>query len=332
MTIRTSRREVVAALGGAVLTWPLAGAAQEQNKIHRIGYLGLGSSSVLPVAFSAFQEQLRRLGYVEGQNLTIEYRWAGDRDDQLGTLATDLVRSKVDVIVVEGHTPAIKAAIAATKTIPIVMAVSGDPVGTGLVASLARPGGNVTGLTILTPDLAGKRLELLKEAVPKLGRVATIWNAANPVKLLDWRETQAAAQKLGLKLQSLEVREPADFDGAFDIGARDRADGLVVFADGLINSHRKRILDFAIKTGLPAMYPYKEFVTDGGLMSYAPSYPDLFRRAAIDVDKLLKGTKPADIPVEQPTKFELVINLKTAKALGLTMPPMLLAPADEVIE
>jgi putative ABC transport system substrate-binding protein len=212
------------------------------------------------------------------------------------------------------------------------MAVSGDPVGTGLVASLARPGGNVTGLTLLTPDLAGKRLALLKEAVPNLSRVAAIWNASNPVKLLDWRETQAAAQKLGLKLQSLEVRAPGDFDNAFDVGARDRPDGLVVFPDGLINAFRTRILDFARTTGLPAMYPYKEFVTDGGLMSYAPSYPDLFRRAALDVDKILKGTKPAEIPVELPTKFEFVLNLATAKSLGLAVPNGLLVAADEVIE
>ena len=326
------RREFMALIGGAAAAWPLAGAAQESGKIRRIGYLGAGSSSVLPVALGAFREQLRQLGYIEEQNLRIEYRWAGDRDDQLSKIAAELVHLNVDVIVVEGHTPAIKAAKDATRTIPIVMAVSGDPVGTELVDSLARPGGNVTGLTILTPDLAGKRLELLKEAVPSLGRVAAIWNAANPAKLLDWRETQVAAEKLGLTLQSLEVRRPADFDRVFDAETRDRADGLVVFSDGLINGHRQPILDFAARTRLPAMYPYREFVADGGLMSYAPSYPDLFRQAAVDVDKILKGTKPADIPVEQPTKFELVINVKTAQAMGVTVPEALLARADKVIE
>jgi putative ABC transport system substrate-binding protein len=319
-------------LCGAAVAWPFAGEAQQSKRNYRIGYLGLGSTSVFPFALGAFQEQLRQLGYVEGQNLTIEFRWADDKDDQLIRLATDLVRLNVDAIVVEGHTPAIQAAQGATRTIPIVMAVSGDPVATGIVTSLARPGGNVTGLTILSPHLARKRLELLKEAVPKLARVAVLWNAANPVKVLDWRETQAAAGLLGLKLQSLEVRKPTDFDSAFDVATRDRADGLVVLADGLINGHRKHILDFAMTTRLPAMYPFREFVAEGGLMSYAPSFTDLFRRAAVYVDKILKGAKPADLPVEQPTKFELVINLKAAKTLGITIPQSVLARADEVIQ
>jgi putative tryptophan/tyrosine transport system substrate-binding protein len=247
-------------------------------------------------------------------------------------LANDLVRLSVDVIVVEGHTPAIQAAKSATSTIPIVMAVSGDPVGTSLVTSLARPGGNVTGLTIVSPDLARKRLELLQETVPNLTRIAVVWNAANPVKLLDFRETQAAAEVLGLKLQSLDVRGPVDFDSAFEIGTRDRADALIVFPDGLINAHRKQILEFANNARLPAMYPYREFVLGGGLISYAPSYVDLFRRAATYVDKILKGAKPAELPVEQPTKFELVINLKTAKALGIMVPASLLSRADDVVE
>jgi putative ABC transport system substrate-binding protein len=316
-------------LGGAAVAWPFAGEAQQSKRNYRIGYLGPGSTSVFPVALGAFQEQLRQLGYVEGQNLTIEFRWAEDKDDQLIRLATDLVR---DAIVVEGHTPAIQAAKEATRTIPIVMAVSGDPVATGIVTSLARPGGNVTGLTILTPHLAGKRLELLKEAVPRLARVAVLWNAANPVKVLDWRETQAAAGLLGLKLQSLEVRKPTDFDSAFDVATRDRADGLVVLPDGLINGHRKHILEFAMTTRLPAMYPFREFVAEGGLISYAPSFTDLFRRAAVYVDKILQGAKPADLPVEQPTKFELVVNLKTAKAIGVTVPESFLRRVDEVIE
>jgi ABC-type uncharacterized transport system substrate-binding protein len=321
----------VVRLALALLAAPLATEAQQPAQIYRIGYLGPGSGSTLPAALDAFRQQLRQLGYVEGQNLGIEYRWAADRDDQLPSLAADLVRRKVDVIVVEGHTPAIQAAKQATGTIPIVMGVSGDPVKTGLVESLARPGGNVTGLSLLTPELAPKRLELLKEAVPTLARVAVLWNAANPVKVLDWHETQAAASALGLQLQSLEVRGPPDFDGAFDAATRDRADALVVLPDGLINSHRKQILDFAMASRLPGMYPYREFVDAGGLMSYAPSYVDLFRRAAVYVDRILQGTKPADLPVEQPTKFELVLNMKTAQALRITFPPTLLILADEVI-
>ena len=330
---RTSRAFVcLVTLALTTLAAPLGAEAQRAEKVYRIGYLGPGSGSTLPAALDAFRRQLRQLGYVEGQNLAIEYRWAADKDDQLPQLAVELVRLKVDVIVVEGHTPAIQAVKKATSTIPIVMGVSGDPVRTGLVESLARPGGNVTGLSIMTPELAPKRLELLKEAVPKLARVAVLWNAANPIKLLDWQETQAAAKKLGLKLQSLEVRGSTDFDGAFDYATRDRADALVVFPDGLINSHRRQILDFAATRRLPGMYPYREFVGEGGFMSYAPSYTDLFRRAAVYVDRILKGAKPADLPVEQPEKFEFVINLKAAKSLGLTIPPSVLLRADQVLE
>jgi putative tryptophan/tyrosine transport system substrate-binding protein len=321
----------VVSLALAFLTAPLVTKAQQSTQRYRIGYLGPGSGSTLPAALDAFRQQLRHLGYVEGQNVGIDYRWAADRDEQLPRLAADLVRLKVDVIVVEGHTPAIQAAKHATSTIPIVMAVSGDPVKTGLVESLARPGGNVTGLSLLTPDLAPKRLELLKEAVPTLTHVAVLWNAANPVKVLDWHETQAAASALGLQLQSLEVQGPPDFAGAFDAATRDRAEALVVLPDGLINSHRQQIVDFAMASRLPGMYPYREFVEAGGLMSYAPSYVDLFRRAAVYVDRILQGAKPVDLPVEQPTKFELVLNLKTAQALGITMPPSLLILADEVI-
>ena len=247
------RRAFISGATLALLAVPLTAAVQQTGKVYRIGYLGPGSGSTLPAALDAFRQQLRQLGYVEGQNLTIEYRWAADNDEQLPRFAADLVRLKVDVIVVEGHTPAIQAAKNATSTIPIVMGVSGDPVKMGLVASLARPGGNVTGLSILT--LAPKRLELLKEAVPKLKHVAVLSNAANPVKVLDWRETQGAARALGLKLQSLEVRGPTDFQGAFDYASRDRADALVVLADGLINSHQRQILDFAATRRLPAMYP-----------------------------------------------------------------------------
>jgi putative tryptophan/tyrosine transport system substrate-binding protein len=244
---------------GAAAAWPLGARAQPSSKHHRIGYLGLGPKSNLPAAFEAFQDQLRQLGYIEGENLAVEYRWAGDRDDQLMGLANDLVAQKVDVIVVEGHTPAIQAAKEATKTIPIVMAVSGDPVATGLVTSLARPGGNVTGLTILSPELAGKRLELLKECMPGLARVAVLWNAANPVKVLDWQETQAAASTMGLETQSLEVRGPGDFNAAFDLAMKNRAQAIVVFSDGLINSHQKEIVRFVRTTRFPGMFPPQSF-------------------------------------------------------------------------
>jgi putative ABC transport system substrate-binding protein len=326
------RREFITLLGGAAAAWPIRARAQQSTKLYRIGYLGAGSGSTMPQVLQIFLQELRLRGYVEGQNLVIDYRWAADNDDQLSTLAADFVQLRVDVIVVEGHTPAIEAAKRATSTIPIVMAISGDPVGTGLVTSLARPGGNLTGTSIQTPDLAPKRLELLKEVIPKLARVAVLWNAGNPAKVLDWKETQVAAGALGLKLQSLEVRESSDFDAAFSLPAGELADALIVFPDGLINNHRMQIVDFAATRRLPAMYPHRQFVDAGGLMSYAPSYADLFRRAALQVDKILKGAKPADLPVEQPTKFELVINLRTANALSLIFPPTLLGRADEVIE
>jgi putative ABC transport system substrate-binding protein len=328
-----NRRTFLCGLTLGTLAAPLAGEAQQPGKVWRIGYLGSGSASVFPFALDAFRQQLRLLGYVEGQNLAIEYRWAADRDDQLPSLAADLVRVKVDVIVVEGHTPAIQAAKNATRTIPIVMGVSGDPVRTGLVASLARPGSNVTGLSIQSADLAAKRLELLREAVPTLARVAVLWNPANPPKILEWKETQIAARALGLKLESLEVRGPTDFDGIFKgVTNRQGTDALIAFSDGLINGHRRQIIEFAARSRLPAMYTFRHYVEDGGLIAYGPSFTDMFRRAAIYVDKLLKGAKPADLPVEQATKFDLVINLKTAKALGLTIPRSLLLRADQVIE
>ena len=324
------RRAFLVTIGAAL--WPLHTLAQQTGRIYRIGYLGPGSSSVLPDALDAFRQQLTKLGYHEGQNLLFEYRWANERDDQLGSLAKDLVGLNVDAIVVEGHTPAILAAKQATSTIPIIMAVSGDPVGVGLVQSLARPGGNVTGMTLLTPELAGKRLALLKDVVTGLGRVGVLWNASNPVKALDWHETQVAAAALNLKLQSLEVNNPSEFDKTFQLATTDRPDALVVFPDGLVNSHRKQIVDFANKTRLPGMYPSRSFVSDGGLMSYAPSYRDLFRRASVMLVKILQGAKPESLPVEQPTQFELIINLKTAKSLNLAVSQGLLNAADEVIE
>ena len=327
------RRQFIAALGGmAVVDWPLRSWAEPLAGNFRVGYLGAGTASNLPDALDAFRDELHQRGYVEGKNLAIEYRWADDRDDRLAGLASDLVRSNVGVIVIEGHTPAIEAAKQATSTIPIVMAVSGDPVASGLVDSLARPGGNITGFALLTPELAPKRLEVLKEFVPALARVAVLWNAANPVKVLDWRATQSAAESLGLKLQSLPVQGADDFEKMFDLANRDRADALVVFPDGLINNHLKEIVDFALRCRFPTMCPSPEFVAAGGLLSYGPSYTHLFRRAADYVDKILRGTRPADLPVQQPTQFELVINMKTAKTLGVTISPTMLLRADKVIE
>ncbi|MGH7772698.1 MAG: ABC transporter substrate-binding protein, partial [Candidatus Binatia bacterium] len=296
----------------------------------RIGYLSAGPSGPSP-NIEGFREGLRALGYVEGQNIAIEYRYAAGRDDRLADLAAELVRLKVDLIVTDSS-PAARAAQKATKTIPIVMAASGDPIGTGLIASLSRPGGNITGLTHLSPELSGKRLELLKEVVPKASRVAILWNAANPDKVSDFRETEAAARALRVQLQSLEVRGAEDFDKAFAAATSGRAHALITLSDPLTGSRGRRILDFALKNRLPAMYGERGFVDAGGLMSYGHIPADLHRRAATFVDKILKGTKPADLPVEQPVKFEFVINLKTAKQIGLTIPPNVLVRADKVIK
>ena len=280
----------------------------------------------------AFRQGLRELGWIEGQNLVIEHRFAEGRAERFPDLAAALVRLRVDVIVTSSGEPAILAAKRATTTTPIVMAISGDPVETGLVASLARPGGNVTGLTILATEVAGKRLELLKEAVPRASRVAVLWNAAYPGKAFELRETQAAARVLGVSLWPVEVREPNDLPGAFSAIARAGPDALITFADPLTNTERRRIVDFAVRNRLPMISAVRPFADEGGLMTYGPNIADMCRRAATYVDKILKGAKPADLPVEQPTKFDLVINLKTAKALGLTIPPSVLLRADRVIE
>ena len=266
-----------------------------------------------------------------GQNTVIEFRDAGGTSERLPVLASELVRLKVDVIVATG-TQAILAAKQATPVIPIVMSAAGDAVGTGLVASLARPGGNVTGLTYISPETSGKRLQLLKEAFPRTARVAILWNPADPPRVLEYKETQSAATTLGLTLQSVEVRGARGFDGAFAAITQGRAEALITFNDPITVVSRQRIVDFAARSRLPAMYERREFVEAGGLISYGPNFLDLFRRAAIYVDKILKGTKPADLPVEQPTKFELVINMKAAKALGLMIPQSRLLRADEVIQ
>jgi putative ABC transport system substrate-binding protein len=271
------------------------------------------------------------LGYIEGKNITIEYRFTKGKPEAISDLAADLVHHKVDVIVTAGTAQA-RAIQQATTTIPIVFAVSGDPVGTGLVASLARPGGNITGLSMISPDLAGKRLELLKEAAPNISRVGVLWDALVPDNLLDFETTQLGARALGLKLQSLEVRGSEHLEGAFSVAIKHRLDALVVIGGGIINSHEKRILAFEVRNRLPAIHETSRSAEAGGLMAYGVNFPDLFRRSAAYVDKILKGTKPEDLPVEQPTKFEFVINLKTAKALNLNIPQSVLFRADKVIK
>jgi len=302
--------------------------AQQPTKVRKIGYLA--SASALGPLEEAFRQGLRELGYVEVKNIAIEYRFAQGKLDRLFDLAAELVRLKVEVIVTPGTLDAF-AARRATTTIPIVMAASGDAVATGLVASLARPGGNVTGLTALARELSGKRLELLKEAVPGLSRVAVLWNAANPDKARDLEETQVAAGALRLQLQSLEVRAPNDLESAFRATNGKRVGALFTLTDALIIAHQSRIVELAAKGRLPAIFSEREFTEIGGLMSYGPNDADLYRRAATYVDKILKGAKPGELPVQQPTRFELVINLKMAKKIGITIPPEMLARADKVI-
>ena len=304
--------------------------AQQPAGIPRIGILLTASASSFSARVEAFRRRLRELGYVEGKNLVIEYRYAEGKLERLPDLAAELVRLRVDVIVTTG--PGILAAKKASATIPTVFGAASDPVGSGFVSSLARPGGNITGLSSMGPDLDGKRLELLKEAFPKVARVAFLWESGSTRGNLPLTNMEAAAKPLGLKLLSLEVRSLDDFESAFARAKRDGAQALITFPRPLINTQQRQVLDFAAKNRLPAMYATSEFVEAGGLMSYAPSYTDLFRRAADFVDKILKGTKPADIPVEQPTKFEFVINVKAAKQIGLTIPPKVLAQADKVIK
>jgi putative tryptophan/tyrosine transport system substrate-binding protein len=323
------RREFITLIGGAAAALPIAAQAQQPGKVYRIGRISAGER--LPHLRDAFVDSLRALGWIEGKNVVYEDRYAENRLDRLPELAAELVRLKVDVITAAG-TLAPLAAKRATSTIPIVMTSAGDPLGSGLVASLARPGGNVTGLSLMAPDLGGKRLELLKEILPGLSRVAVVWNAANPYSALVFKETEHAAQALRIQVQSLEVRSPGDLDGALEAATRQQASALITVEDPLTLDHRQRIADFAAKNRLPAIYGLREFVDAGGFIAYGAHIADLMRRSAGYVDKILKGAKPADLPVEQPTKFELIINLKTAKALGLTVPPTLLTRADEVIE
>ena len=323
------RRQFIAALCSAA-GWPLAARAQQPLKLATIGYLGANTPSAEGHRLAAFSQRIRELGWVEGRTIAIEVHWAEGRNERFAEIAAEFVRLKVDVIVTAG-TAAIVAAKQATSTIPIVFAVAGDPVGTGLVASLARPGGNVTGLSIQATDLTGKRLELLREAVPGVRRLAILGNIGSPVVVLEMRELPPIARTLGLGVITSEIRRAEDIAAAFE-GFKERADALYVCADPLIVTNRVRISTFALAARMATMYGQRENVEAGGLMSYGPNFPDLHRRAADYVDKILRGVKPADLPVEQPTKFDLVINLTTAKAIGLTVPRMLLGRADEVIE
>jgi putative tryptophan/tyrosine transport system substrate-binding protein len=321
-----NRRALIVALGAA-LGVSVATKAQLAANVPRIGFL---SDSRQPWD-DAFPEGLRELGYVVGRNIAIEYRYGEGKFEHLSGLAAELIRLNVSVIVA-GSTQASSAARQATDVVPIVMALTADPVGSGLVASLARPGGNITGLTSLSPDLTGKRVSLLKEIVPTLNRVGVLWNSRNPDNARQFNEAESAARVLGVQLQAVKVERSEDFDKAFSTLAKGRVDAVYALGDSLFALNRKRIIEFAASNRLASLFSTRQGVEAGALVAYGPNFADLFRRAAMYVDKILRGAKPADLPVEQPTKFELVINMKTAKALGLTIPPSLLLRADQVIE
>jgi putative ABC transport system substrate-binding protein len=322
------RREFISVLAG-VLTWPLTARAQQAAKLPTIGFLGAGTPSSWSHWTAAFVQRLREHGWIEGRTVTIEYRWAEGRDERYAEIAAEFVRLKVDIIVTSGT--AVPAAKQATSVIPIVFAAAGNPVGTGFVASLARPGGNLTGLSNQSADLVGKRLEFLREVAPGFRQLAILANVGYPASMLEMGEVQAVASTLGLDAVRLEIRRAEDIAPAFE-ALKGRADALYVCVDGLTITNRIRINTLALGARLVTMHGVQDQVEAGGLMSYAANFPDLFRRAGDYVDKILRGARPGDIPVEQPTKFDFVVNLKTAKALGLTIPPSLLARADEVIE
>jgi putative ABC transport system substrate-binding protein len=328
--IEMKRREFITLLGGTAAAWPLTARAQLAGKTPTIGFLGSQSQSSQKPWTDAFVQRLRGLGWIDGRTVAIEYRWADGIGSRAAEFIAEFVRLKVDVIVTNG-TPMVLAAKRATSTIPIVFAATGDPVGAGLVTNLRHPGGNVTGLSLQASDLAGKDIELLREVRPGFSRLAIIVNISSANTVSQLREAQAAARTLGIAVDVLEIRHAEDIGPAFE-AAKARAQALFVLNDPLVISQRARINELAIAAGLPTVYALREFADSGGLISYGPHFPDLFRRAAEFVDKILRGAKAGDIPVEQPTKFELVINLKTARALGITVPPTLLARADEVIE
>lgn len=322
----------VVAFALSLLTAPLAAEAEQPRKVARIGFLSPGSPAAAPKLLEAFRQGLRELGWVEGQNIAIEWRFAEGKFERLPELAAELVALKVDLLVAAAPQPA-RAAKEATSAIPVVFIGVADPVRIGLISSLARPGGNVTGVTTLVPgEFIAKQVELLKETVPKASRLAVLMNPTNAVHVERMDELRGAAQKLGLALQWLEARAAGDFEGAFQAASGKRADMLVVLGDPLVGLHRKRVVELAAQHRLPAIYLFREDVLAGGLMSYGPVLTDLFRRAGTYVDKILKGAKPADLAAEQPTKFELLVNLKTAKALGLSIPPSVMVRADQVIE
>jgi putative ABC transport system substrate-binding protein len=324
-----NRREVIALVGGGVAAWPVAARAQRTGKTPTIGFLGTASASAWSRWVPAFTQRLRELGWIEGHTIAIEYRWAEGREESYTETLAEFIRLKVDVMVVGGA--ALPVAKRAASVIPIVFTLAGDPVRSGAVASLARPGGNITGLSSQSTDLAGKRLQLLREVIPSLRRFAILANMDYPSAVLEVDEIHLAAQTLGLEARAVAIRSAQEIPVVFETLAS-RTDALYVPADPLVNSNRIRINTLALGARLPTMFGFREYVEAGGLMSYGPTIPDLFRRAAEYVDKILRGASPADLPVEQPTKFDLVINLITAKALGLEVPPMLLARADEVIE
>jgi len=322
------RREFITLVVGAAATWPAMTSAQQAGKLPIVGFLGASASGFAPWA-AAFVGRMRELGWVEGSTIAIEYRWSEGRPERYAEIAAEFVRLKVDVILTVGS--AVPIVRQATTAIPIVFAVAIDPVGSGLVASLAKPGGNATGLSIQANELAGKRLELLREAIPQLRRLGILFNADNTQPVLEMGETQAEARRLGLEIAPLAIRRADDIEPTFQ-NLKARADALYVAVDQLMVANRTRILTLALAERLPTIFSERDFVKAGAFMSYGPNYSDLFRHSADYVDKILHGTKPGDIPVEQPTKFELVINLSTTKALGLTIPPALLTRADDVIE
>jgi putative ABC transport system substrate-binding protein len=323
------RREFISLVGGATLMWPLV--ARGQSKIPRVGFMSNSTEALEANLVGSFRDGLRELGYEEGRNIAVEYRWADGNYDRFPALVAELIAAKVDVIVTAG-TPAAMAVKRATTTVPLVMVAVGDPIGTGLVKNLARPEGNITGLSSIAPDLEGKRLQLLRDVVPKLSYVAMLYNSFNPFHDASMRQARAAAPNLSIKLQPYDVRKSEDLDGVFTAIRNDRPDALLILADRVFLHNRQRMMDFATEQRLPSVNAYEELVEAGGLMSYGPSYEDMHKRAAIYVDKILKGAKPASLPIEQPTKFTFVINLKTAKALGVTVPPQLFGIADRLIE
>jgi len=323
------RRTFITLIGCAAAVWPFAARAQ-QAKVATIGLLGTGSAAAQSQWTAAFVQRMRDLGWVDGRNLTIEYRWAEGRSERFAEFAAEFVRLKVDVILTH-NTPPVIAAKQATSVIPIVFATAADPVDTGLVASLARPGGNVTGLSSQTTDLASKRIELLREVVPGLRQLAFLSQPDNPYVVFDMRQAEAAARALGLETASLEIRRAEDIGPAFE-GLKGRAEALYILPDPLLFTHRLRINTLALGARLPTIHSLREYVEASGLMSYGPNWSDQWRRAADYVDKILRGAKPADLPIEQPTKFDLVVNLTTAKVLGLTIPESFLLRADELIE